>query len=276
MRFGIALFPTDQAITITELATAVEERGYDSLWVAEHTHIPVDHTPHPSGGPLDVWYKRTLDPFVALTAAATVTTRLLVGTGICLVVQHDPIDVAKQTASLDHLSGGRLLFGIGGGWNRTEMADHGTAYETRWSLMRERVEAIRRIWTEEEAEYHGRFVDFGPMWAWPKPVQRPHPPVLIGGNGPRTLQRVIRYGDGWMPNGRGYLERVPELQRLAEEAGRGPIPISGYPSDTEPATIESHRAAGVERCIFYVPATGRDDALRKLDQLTEALRPDQA
>src|ERR1041385_5207748 len=191
MKFGIAIFPTDYAIPMTELAPAVEERGFESLWVAEHSHIPAARTtPWPAGGELPKMYWHTLDPFVALTAAAIATTTLKIATGVCLVIQRDPIHTAKQVASLDHLSGGRFLFGIGGGWNREEMDDHGTRYETRWRLLREQIEAMKAIWTQDEAEYQGELVRFGPMWSWPKPVQKPHPPVLLGGNGTNTLKRV--------------------------------------------------------------------------------------
>lgn len=260
---------------MTELAPAVEERGFESLWVAEHSHIPIAVPPsHPTMGselPREYWH--TLDPFVALTGAAVVTRRLLLGTGVCLLVQRDPIHTAKETASLDHLSGGRFLFGIGGGWNRPEVEDHGTPFAQRWAVLRERVEAIKEIWTREEAEYHGRHVDFGRMWSWPKPVQRPHPPIILGGNGPNTLRRVVRYADGWMPNRGNWVDRIPELQELAAAAGRPPIPVTGYGSSADPEEIESFRRAGVERVIYYVPADGRDAALRRLDQLTERVRP---
>jgi probable F420-dependent oxidoreductase len=273
MKFGIAIFPTDYAITMSELAPWVEQAGFESLWVAEHSHIPTNRlTPHPSGVELPRMYSHTLDPFIALTAAALSSKTLKVGTGICLVVQRDPIDTAKQVASLDQLSNGRFLFGIGGGWNREEMADHGTAFEGRWTLLRERTEAMKAIWTQDEAEYHGKTVDFGPMWCWPKPVQRPHPPVLLGGNGPNTLKRVVAYADGWMPNRAAALERIPELRRLAEEAGRGHIPVTVYPKDS-PAAIDEAAAAGVERCIFYVPADGRAAALTKLDGLARLIAP---
>jgi probable F420-dependent oxidoreductase len=274
MKFGIAIFPTDYAISMAELGRAVEERGFDSLWVAEHSHIPVSRqTPYPGGGDLPEMYWHTLDPFLALTAAAAATTTLRVGTGVCLLIQRDPIHTAKEVASLDHLSGGRFLFGIGGGWNREEMADHGTDYETRWTLLKERVEAMQAIWTQDEAEYHGKLVDFAPMWCWPKPVQRPHPPVILGGNGPRTLRRVVRYADGWMPNF-GYLERLPELRTLAEEAGR-PMPevsVYPYPFD-QPSPIQAAVDAGIDRCIHYVSADGRDAALRDLERITELVRP---
>ena len=273
MKFGIAIFPTDYAIAMTELGPAVEERGFESLWVAEHTHIPVSRsTPYPSGGELPKHYWHTLDPFVALTAAAAVTRTLRIATGICLVIEHDTIDMAKEVASLDHLSGGRFIFGIGGGWNREEMANHGTAFETRWQVMRERVEAMKTIWTREEPEYHGDFVDFEPIWLWPKPVQKPHPPILLGGNGPNTLKRVVRFADGWMPNRGDFLERIPELQRLARDAGRGPIPVTAYVRP-DPQLIERCIEARVERIIYYIPSDGRDAALSALDRLTTLTQP---
>ena len=273
MKFGIAIFPTDYAIPLTELGPALEERSFESLWVAEHTHIPRSRmSREPGGPPLPQHYWHTLDPFVALASAAVVTTRLRLGTAICLVVEHDPIDLAKAVASLDHLSGGRFLFGIGGGWNREEMANHGTAFETRWKLVRERVEAMKAIWKEEEAEYHGEFVSFDPILAWPKPVQAPHPPIILGGNAPNTLKRVVRYADGWMPNRGEVLGRIPELQRLAEEAGRGPIPVT---VDAQPnrQDIERLSEAPVERIMFYLPSDGRDAALRELEKLTGLTEP---
>jgi probable F420-dependent oxidoreductase len=275
MQFAIAIFPTDYAIPMTELAPAVEERGFESLWVAEHTHIPASRqSPWPSGGQLPKQYWHTLDPFVALTAAAMVTTTLRVATGVCLLVERDPIITANLVASLDHLSGGRFLFGIGGGWNREEMANHGTRFESRWRLLRERVEAMKEIWTKDEAEYHGQFVDFDPIWSWPKPVQKPHPPIHLGGNGPNTLARVVRYADGWMPNRGDFLPRIPELRRMAEEAGRGPIQVSTYGTqDGGAAEIERLRDAGVDRLIYYVPPDGRDAALRRLEGVTALTAP---
>jgi len=275
MKFGIAIFPTDYAISMTELAPAVEERGFESLWVAEHSHIPASRaTPYPAGGDLPKMYWHTLDPFVALTAAAASTRTLLVATGVCLSIERDAIHTAKQVASIDHLSGGRFLFGIGGGWNREEMLNHGTRFETRWRLLREQIEAMKAIWTEDEAEYHGELVDFDPMWSWPKPVQKPHPPILLGGNGPNTLKRVVRYCDGWMPNRGDWTDRIPELRRMCEEAGREPVPITSYGTARGGAAeIERYRDAGVERVIWYLPADGRDAALGRLEELTELTRP---
>jgi probable F420-dependent oxidoreductase len=273
MKFGLAIFPTDYAISMTELAPAAEQLGFESLWVAEHTHIPASRlTPWPGGAELPKHYWHTLDPFVALTAAAIASRTLLVATGICLVVQRDPIHTAKEVASVDHVSNGRFLFGIGAGWNREEMADHGAEFTSRWKLMRERVEAMKAIWTQDEAEYHGDLVDFGPMWCWPKPIQKPHPPILLGGSGPNVLKRVVAYGDAWMPLGRNDIARIPELQELARAAGRGPIPVTLYPK-AAPAEIERAAEAGVERCIYYVPADGRDQALARLDELADLIRP---
>lgn len=273
MKFGIAIFPTDYAISMTELGPAVEEAGFESLWVAEHSHIPVSRlSPYPGGGELPRMYMHTLDPFIALTAAALATKTLKVGTGICLLIQRDPIHTAKSAASVDVLSNGRFLFGVGGGWNREEMADHGTAFETRWKLLREKVEAIKALWTNDEAEYHGDMVDFDKTWCWPKPVQKPHPPILLGGNGPNTLKRVIAYADEWMPNRGAALQRIPELREMEEQAGRGHIPVTFYPQ-AGAGDIERAAASGVERCIFYLPPDGRAPALTKLDELTRLVEP---
>ena len=227
MKFGIAIFPTDYAIPMTELAPAVEERGFESLWVAEHTHIPVSReTPWPAGGELPKDYWHTLDPFVALTAAAVATSTLRVATGVCLVIEHDPIVLANEVASIDHVSSGRFLFGVGGGWNREEMANHGTRFPTRWKLLRERVEAMKAIWTQEEASYHGEFVDFDPIWSWPKPVQRPHPPLWFGGHHPQALRRAVELGDGFIGAGSAstatFAEETAVLRALLAEAGRAP------------------------------------------------------
>ena len=273
MKFAIAIFPTDYAISMTELAPAVEDLGFESLWVAEHSHIPTSRqSPWPSGADLPKHYWHTMDPFVALTAAALASKTLKVGTGICLLVERDPIQTAKETASVDLISGGRFIFGVGGGWNREEMADHGTDFHTRWKLLRQRTEAVKAVWTTDPSEYHGDLVDFGPLWSYPKPVQKPHPPVILGGSGPKILERVVRYADGWMPNRGSVFERIPELQRMAVDAGRGPIPVSYYPRAT-PEDIERCEKAGIERVIWYVPPDGRDPALKRLDELGRLIRP---
>src|SRR3954464_11047749 len=201
LQFGLAMFPADYAVDPVTLGRMAEERGFESLWFPEHTHIPVSRdTPYPAGGELPDMYWHTHDPFVSLAAVAATTERIKVGTGICLIVERDPITTAKEVASIDQLSGGRFLFGIGAGWNREEMATPGTDASRRFGLMRERVEAMKAIWTQDEAEYHGEHVDFDPIWAWPKPAQKPHPPILVGGKGERVIDRVVRYGDEWMPN----------------------------------------------------------------------------
>jgi probable F420-dependent oxidoreductase len=273
VKFGVAIFPTDYAISMTELAPAAEELGFESLWVAEHSHIPVSReTPWPGGAELPKHYWHTMDPFVALTAAALASKTIRVATGICLLIERDPIHTAKETASLDTISGGRFIFGIGGGWNREEMADHGTDFGQRWKLLRERTEAVKAIWTNDPAEYHGDMVSFEGMWAYPKPVQKPHPPVILGGSGPRILERVVRYADGWMPNRGEVVERLPELQRMANEAGRGPIPVTFYPKASA-EEIERLGEAGLDRLIWYVPPDGRDAALKRLDELGTMIRP---
>jgi probable F420-dependent oxidoreductase len=251
---GVAIFATDYSIEPPELARLAEERDFESVWFTEHTHIPVSReTPYPAGGELPPHYSHSHDLFVALSFAAAATERIKVGSGVCLVTEHDPIVLAKATASLDRLSGGRLLFGIGAGWNREEMSNHGTDPDRRFKLMRERVEAIKEIWTEDEAEYHGEFVDFDPIWCWPKPVQEPHPPILVGGNGPRVLDRVLRYGDEWFPNRlpdgvEGLKARIDELR---ERAGRH-VPVSYFGVKPEPRAVERLAWAGVDRSIYYV------------------------
>ncbi len=273
MRFGLAIFPTEDVPAPDELARMAEERGFESLFFPEHTHIPASRdSPYPAGGELPPEYSRTYDPFVALTAAAAASDRLRVGTAICLVVERDPITTAKEVASLDRLSGGRFLFGVGAGWNAEEMRNHGTDASTRFGLMRERVEAMKAIWTEDEASYHGRHVNFDRIWCWPKPAQQPHPPVLVGGNGPRVLDRVVAFGDEWMPNRLRDEEIIPrfeELGRRAAEAGRSiPITVAGMMRD--PARIERFERAGVHRGVFWLPATGRDDVERALERYTAA------
>ena len=269
MQFGIAIFPTDLSIGVAELVREVEDRGFESFWVPEHTHIPVSRrTPYP-GGELPEMYKRTLDPFVALTVAAENSNRLLLGFGIVLVVERDPIITAKEVASLDLVSGGRVIFGIGGGWNLEEMENHGTDPKLRWRLLRERVLAMREIWTREEAEFHGELVDFDPIWSWPKPIQSPLP-VYIGGNTEHTLKRVVTYGDGWIPNaGRARLiAMIPEFRRLCEESGRGHLPITVYGTRPTAEAIADYEAVGVDRLVFWMPSKPRDEVLRELEAVT--------
>jgi probable F420-dependent oxidoreductase len=273
MKFGIAIFPTDLSIGVAELVREVEDRGFESFWVPEHTHIPVSRrTPYP-GGELPEMYKRTLDPFVALTVAAENSKRLLLGFGIVLVVERDPIITAKEVASLDFVSGGRVIFGIGGGWNLEEMENHGTDPKLRWRLLRERVLAMREIWTREEAEFHGELVDFDPIWSWPKPVQSPLP-VYVGGNTENTLKRVIAYGDGWIPNaGRARLiAMIPEFRRLCEESGRGHLPITVYGTRPTAEAIADYEAVGVDRLVFWMPSKPRDEVMRELEAVTEVTR----
>jgi probable F420-dependent oxidoreductase len=274
MKFGIVTFPTDYSAAPAPLARAAEERGFESLFFPEHTHIPVSRrTPWPGGAELPREYSHILDPFVGLTAAAAVTTKILLGAGICLVTEHDPISTAKTVASLDLISNGRFLFGIGAGWNVEEMENHGADPNHRWKIVRERVQAMKEIWTKEEAEYHGEFVNFDPIWSWPKPVQKPHPPVLIGGDSPHTLKRVIAYGDGWMPipfrNPAPLSERIQELNRMAAEAGRGRIPVTVYGAQPREEVLNHYAEIGVDRCIFWMPSATEADAMVLLDRYTK-------
>ncbi len=274
MDFGIIMFPADYAIGPVELGRAVEQRGFDSLFFPEHTHIPASRqSPYPGGGELPKMYSHTLDPFVALSAVATATERLLVATGICLVIERDPITTAKEVASLDLLSGGRVLFGVGAGWNREEMAEHGTDPRTRMALLAERVKAMKALWTQDEASYAGQHVRFERAWSWPKPVQQPHPPVLVGGNGPTVLDRVLDFGDAWMPNRVDDLDalgnRIAELRRRGKETGRGRIPVTIFGAKSEPADLDRYVEMGVDRCLFAVPSAGAGEVLSKLDQYAE-------
>ena len=276
MEIGAFMFVTDYSMGPADLARLLEERGFESMWVPEHTHIPASRrSPWPGGADLPQEYWHSYDPFVALSAAAAVTTNLKLGTGICLVVERDPITTAKEIASLDLLSNGRFMFGIGGGWNAEEMENHGTAYRSRWRLLRERILAMKAIWTEDEAEFHGEFVNFDKVWAYPKPVQKPHPPIYMGGDGATTFNRVVEFCDGWMPiAGRpgqegSLAEKIVLLRRQAEEAGRDPqnLPVSVYwmgrPRDD---TVERMTEAGVDRLIFGLPSAQRDEVMPRIDQ----------
>ncbi len=275
MELGLAMLLTDYSMAPAALGASAEERGFESLFLAEHTHIPTSRESSFSGdGELPREYSHTIDPFVGLAAAATATERLKVGTGVCLVIQRDVITTAKEVATLDHISGGRFLFGVGAGWNIEEMRNHGTDPRTRFRRMRESVEAMKAIWAEDEAEYHGRLIDFDPIWSWPKPVQKPHPPILVGGIGEKVLDRVVAYGDEWIPNrirGPEELgERIAELQRRAEAAGRERIPVTVF--GARPDQLDALRDVGVTRALFRLLPEGPDDVQRQLDELGEVAR----
>jgi probable F420-dependent oxidoreductase len=275
MEIGAAIFFTDYSMAPTDLAMALEERGFDSLWVAEHSHIPVTRRfTHPLGAAeLTKQYFDVMDPFVTLSAAASVTTRLKLGTAVCLVIQRDTIQTAKSVASLDQISKGRFLFGIGCGWNAEEMEDHGTVYETRTLKMREQVEAMKEIWAKDTAEYHGETVDFPPMQTWPKPVQKPHPPVVIGGAFRLAARRATRYGDGILPAapsaGSGSPEEfMPRWRQMAEEAGRDPnsltVTLGGAPENL--AVLQRNRDLGITRMTVRLPAAKEDEIQPILDR----------
>ena len=273
MNFGVFYFPTDYGIDITELAIALEERGLEALFVCEHTHIPSSRkSPFPGGGELPKKYVHTHDPFIALSFAAAATKKLTLGTGICLVPQHDPIGTAKAIASLDMLSGGRFEFGIGGGWNVEEMNNHGVEYKTRFKQMREHTEAMKAIWTQEEASYKGEFVNFDSIWSYPKPTRKPHPPILLGGETDYTLKRIVEYCDGWIPRGNQNFEAKTSMARLhdmADKHGRNPAELSTtlFRGPSTKQELDACREAGVNRVLYEVPDGTRDEALRALDDV---------
>jgi probable F420-dependent oxidoreductase len=280
MDFGASMFFTDYSMAPGELAQALEARGFESVWAPEHSHIPSSRISQPaSGGTLGRQYYDVMDPFVTLTAAAMATKTLKVGTGVCLVIQRDTIQTAKLVASLDQVAGGRFLFGIGGGWNQEEMADHGTLFKTRFKRMREQIEAMRAIWTDEEPEYHGDIVDFPKMKTWPKPVQKPHPPVIVGGAWPHAARRAIRYGDGWIPNASrahyaDVTEFLPEFRQMAADAGRDaasvPVTIFGAPEDSD--RLRRYRDQGVARVVVTLPSAAASEILPVLDRWAELIR----
>jgi probable F420-dependent oxidoreductase len=273
MQFGLSMFITDETIAPVDLGRAAEDAGFDATFVPEHTHIPASReSPWPGGAELPREYSHTLDPFVSLSAIAATTTRLRVGTGIALIVERDPIMLAHEAASLDHVSGGRFELGIGAGWNLEEMRNHGTDPARRFAVMRERVLAMREIWTHDEASYRGELVDFERIWSWPKPVQSPLP-VWVGGTGPRVLDRVLEYGDGWFPNMRDLDElaqRIAELQRRAADAGRERIPVTYFGlRDADDDKLERMAAAGVDRVLLMLPPKGRDESLAGVERYAE-------
>ncbi|MEY4949286.1 MAG: hypothetical protein RL698_1497 [Pseudomonadota bacterium] len=277
MNFGLVQFSTDEAMHPGELARAAEERGFESLLFPEHTHVPVSRrSPWPGGAELPREYLRTNDLFGALAMAAAATTKLRIGSGICLVIEHDPIVLAKQVATLDSLCDGRLIFGIGGGWNAEEMENHGTNFKRRWSILRERIEAMKAIWTQDEASYHGEHVNFDPIWSWPKPLQKPHPPILLGTGSARGRERAIEYCDGWMPiAGRDDLEEgIRDFWAKADAVGRDrkSLSITVFGAPSKPEVIEKYRAAGVSRVCFWLPPAGREVVLPMLDKYAQGLR----
>jgi probable F420-dependent oxidoreductase len=276
MDTGVALMMGSDGLTPPELGRAVEEHGFESLFYAEHTHIPV-HSQRADGQPVRP-YADTYDPFVALAAVAAVTSTIKIGTGVCLVTERDPITLAKEVASLDRVSGGRFLFGVGAGWNRAEMANHGTDPRTRMTLLADRVRAMRTIWTAEEAEYHGEHVGFGPIWSWPKPVQQPHPPVLVGGNGPGTEDRVLDFGDEWLPQCgpladiAEFRRRVAALRQRAADTGRGRIPVTVFGVPPDKALLEEFAAAGADRCLLPLVHATASQTLAALDEWTRLIQ----
>jgi probable F420-dependent oxidoreductase len=272
MDFGVGYFATHDGVDPGSFASLVEQRGQESLFFPEHTHIPAGReTPYPAGGELPRKYAHTFDLFVALSTAAATTSKLRIGSGICLVIERDPITTAKEVASVDHLSGGRLEFGVGAGWNREEMLNHGTDPSVRMAIMAERVEAMKAIWTQDEASYHGEHVDFERIWSWPKPAQRPHPPVLVGGNGPTVLDRVLRFGDAWLPNYLGedddLLGRARELWERAER----PIDVMVMGAPAKPAVLEKFEKAGVRRVLRWIPSAGLAPVERALERWEDAI-----
>ena len=272
MQVGLFYFPTDYGIDVRELARAAEDRGFESLFFPEHTHIPKSRrTPYPGGGELPKAYAHTHDPFVALSFAAAATKKILLGTGICLIPQRDPIVTAKCVASLDRLSNGRFVFGIGGGWNVDEMENHGARYETRFKLLRERILAMKAMWTQEEPAFHGEMVNFDPVWFYPKPLQKPHPPILLGGPSDHTLKRVVEFCDGWFPIARGNFdpnESVRRLRQAASAVGRefATLSISVFGAPADKAALDQYRKAGIHRAVLGIPDLSRGEIMSFLDK----------
>src|SRR3954447_15154633 len=280
MKFGASMFFTDYSMTPAALARALEERGFDIVWAPEHSHIPLSRkTPFVMGGELPKRYYEVMDPFVTLAEAAAATKTLMVGTGVCLVAQRDPIQTAKLVASIDQVSGGRFLFGIGNGWNQDELEDHGVKFADRHKVARERIEAMKAIWTQSKAEYHGEFVNFDPMMTWPKPVQKPHPPVIVGGAFPYSARRAIRYGDGWIPQAsRGayseIADMIPEFRKMATEAGRDPasIEITVWFPKQDADLMKRYQDLGVARVVFNLESEKADKILPVIDGWSALMR----
>jgi probable F420-dependent oxidoreductase len=281
MDIGITMFATDYAMRPDDLAVACEERGFESIWFPEHTHIPASRlSPWPGGAELPKEYWHTHDLFVALMAAAGATKKIKIGSGICLVIERDPIVLAKEVATVDQLSNGRLLFGIGGGWNAEEMENHGTNFRRRWRVLRENILAMKAIWTQDEAEFHGEYVNFDKIWSYPKPVQQPHPPIFMGGDGPTTFDRVVEFCDGWMPIGGrqscgpSLAEKIALLKRQAREAGRDPdsLPVTLFGVRPDPELVSRMEQDGVSRILFSLPSAQEDTLLPMLDNMAALIR----
>jgi probable F420-dependent oxidoreductase len=268
MKFGIATFITDEGIRPAALGRALEERDFSSLFIAEHSHIPAGRqSPYPAGGELPRRYYRTLDPFVALAAVATVTSRLVLGTGIALLPQRDVIHTANEVASLDLVSDGRVAFGVGVGWNREEMRNHGTDPATRGALMDEQLAALKQIWTQEQAEFHGKHVDFDPIFLWPKPVQQPHPPIYLGGESPAALRRLAAYGDAWLPRAHTSPAEIQRVRGWLTEQGRDGIPFTVFAAGTDAAALAGFAEAGVDEVTLSLDTLPEAETLRALDAL---------
>ena len=279
MKIGAVMFFTTDSMRPAPLAQELEKRGFESLWVPEHTHIPSSRkTPYPAGGPLIRPYYNIMDPFLVLNAAATVTTKLKIGTGIALIVQRDPIVTAKEVSTIDQLSQGRFLFGVGNGWNQDEIENHGTAFKSRHKLARERIEAMKTIWANEEPEYHGEFVNFDKMKQWPKPFQKPHPPIIVGGRLAFAARRAFRYGDGWIPRDDWLetdgIESIHTFRKMAADAGRDPksLPISIFRHPDNLDRLKLCRDLEIDRVVFTLPAEKEDKIMPILDRWSELKR----
>jgi probable F420-dependent oxidoreductase len=280
MQLGAAMFFTDYSMGAADLAQALEARGFESVWAPEHSHIPTSRrSPYQAGGELPKQYYDVMDPFVTLSAAASVTKSIKLGTGVCLIIQRDTIQTAKSVASLDQISAGRFLFGIGGGWNAEEMEDHGTEFKTRFKKMREQVEAMKEIWTQDAAEYHGDLVDFGAMAAWPKPVQKPHPPVIVGGAFPHSARRALRYGDGWIPNASrqhyaDVTDFLPQFKEMASEMGRDPaqVPVTIWGATEDYDRLRRYEDQGIVRAVVSLPSENAEKTLPALDRWAALIR----
>ena len=274
-KFGVSIFPTDYSIQPVEIAKEAEARGFQSLFFPEHTHIPTNrNTPFPGGGELPKQYWHSHDPFVALGACAAVTSEIRLGTGICLIIERDPITTAKEIASLDMISNGRTIIGIGAGWNREEMENHGADFKNRWQIVKEKVEAMRAIWTNEEPEYHGKYVDFDPIWSYPKPIQNGGPPIWMGANSKWVFERIADYADGWMPIGglgSGNMNRLKEaLDSKNRKIEDLTLALFGGPKDR--AQIVGRIEQGFDEVIFSLPSEGPDQVLPLLDEYADIVK----